>query len=96
MRLIDKDALLDTLHMFYDCMMRGPGEVDYKAMYKQILQDIENEPEMMKVRNMKTYEIEVYSEDDVFDQEEIIPNCTVQIWSNSKTGNVSIGWWRNE
>ena len=31
-----------------------------------------------------------------FDQEEIIENCTVQILTNSKTGEVSVGWWRNE
>lgn len=27
-----------------------------------------------------------------YDQEEIHHNCTVHIWSNSKTGAVSIGW----
>ena len=32
----------------------------------------------------------------LFDKEEIIENCTVQIWSNSHTGETSVGWWRNE
>ena len=32
----------------------------------------------------------------IFDQEEIIENCTVQILTNSVTGQVSIGWWRNK
>lgn len=31
-----------------------------------------------------------------YDQEEIIPNCTVQILKNTYTGEVSVGWWRNE
>lgn len=31
----------------------------------------------------------------IFDEEEIYPNCTVQIWRNSVTGDVSIGWWKN-
>lgn len=31
----------------------------------------------------------------VFDEEEIHENCTVQIWRNSVTGEVSIGWWEN-
>jgi hypothetical protein len=31
-----------------------------------------------------------------YDEEEIHRNCTVQIWRNSKTGEVSIGWWENE
>ena len=29
-----------------------------------------------------------------YDEEEIIPNCTVQILKNTKTGDESIGWWR--
>ena len=29
----------------------------------------------------------------VFDEVEIIEGCTVQILKNSKTGEVSIGWW---
>ena len=31
--------------------------------------------------------------DGVFDVEEIYEGCTVQILRNSKTGEVSIGWW---
>ena len=31
-----------------------------------------------------------------FDQEEIIPNCTVQILTNSVTGQQSVGWRRND
>lgn len=32
----------------------------------------------------------------IYDQEEIHENCTVQILSNSVTGEVSVGWWPNE
>ena len=32
----------------------------------------------------------------IYDQEEIYPNCTVQIWKNSVTGECSVGWWKNE
>ena len=35
-------------------------------------------------------------ETNIFDQEEIHPNCTVQILRNSVTGEVSVGWWENE
>lgn len=31
----------------------------------------------------------------LFDQEEIHTNCTVQVWRNSKTGEESVGWWEN-
>lgn len=32
----------------------------------------------------------------LFDEEEIHPNCTVQILRNSVTGDVSVGWWDND
>jgi len=35
-------------------------------------------------------------ETNVFDEEELHTNCTVQIWRNSQTGEESIGWWPNE
>ena len=31
-----------------------------------------------------------------FDREEIYKNCTVQVLTNSATGDVSVGWWRND
>lgn len=35
-------------------------------------------------------------ETNIYDEEEIHENCTVQIWRNSQTGEESIGWWENE
>jgi hypothetical protein len=32
----------------------------------------------------------------IYDKETIIQNCTVQILENTVTGEVSVGWWRNE
>lgn len=32
----------------------------------------------------------------IFDQCEVYPNCTVQVLTNSITGEISIGWWINE
>lgn len=34
-------------------------------------------------------------ETNIFDIEEIYPNCTVQVLRNSVTGEVSVGWWKN-
>lgn len=31
----------------------------------------------------------------LYDEEEIYPNCTVQVLRNSVTGEVSVGWWPN-
>ena len=35
-------------------------------------------------------------ETNIFDQVEEYPNCTVQVLTNSVTGEVSVGWWPNE
>lgn len=32
---------------------------------------------------------------DIYDKEEIHENCTVQVLTNSVTGDVSIGWWQD-
>ena len=32
----------------------------------------------------------------IYDEEEIYHNCTVQVWKHSKTGEVSIGWWKED
>lgn len=32
----------------------------------------------------------------VFDECEVHENCTVEIWKNSVTGEISIGWRENE
>ena len=29
-----------------------------------------------------------------YDKEEIHENCTVQVLTNTKTGDVSVGWWK--
>ena len=31
-----------------------------------------------------------------YDQEETFPDCTVQVLTNSATGETSVGWWKNE
>ena len=39
---------------------------------------------------------EIPTETNIYDEEEIHENCTVQILRNSVTGEESIGWWENE
>lgn len=31
-----------------------------------------------------------------YDKVETFPNCTVQVLTNTATGEVNIGWWKNE
>lgn len=35
-------------------------------------------------------------ETNIYDQEEIHHNCTVQVLKNSLTGEVSVGWWEEK
>lgn len=42
--------------------------------------------------NQTNYQVET----NIFDKEEIFPNCTVQVLTNTVTGEVSIGWWEND
>lgn len=37
-----------------------------------------------------------YKETAVYDQEETVEGCTVQILTNSVTGEHSVGWWRGK
>ena len=30
-----------------------------------------------------------------YDKEETYPNCTVQVLTNTATGETSVGWWEN-
>ena len=41
------------------------------------------------VVNIENMEINIY------DEEEVYPDCTVQVLKNSVTGKVSVGWWKN-
>lgn len=34
-------------------------------------------------------------ESSIYDQEEVIEGCTVQILTNTETGDVSVGWWKS-
>ena len=48
------------------------------------------------VGNEKTDSTIVKVETCFYDKEEIFENCTVQVLTNTATGEVSIGWWKNE
>lgn len=32
----------------------------------------------------------------IYDKEEVFPDCTVQVLTNTVTGETSVGWWRND
>ena len=49
------------------------------------------ESEKMKPEHMPNCKVDL----NMFDEEEIHPNCTVQVLRNSMTGEYSVGWWDN-
>lgn len=55
----------------------------YRIVYEKIIEDAPAAESCVSVST------------NLYDQEEIHKNCTVQIWSNSVTGESSIGWWEN-
>lgn len=48
------------------------------------------------LRKLARYEDEEKIQVNIFDKEEIYPNCTVQVLTNTITGDVSVGWWEND
>lgn len=51
--------------------------------------------EVIEAWNRRTPEI-VNVETSFYDKEEIHENCKVQVLTNTKTGEVSVGWWKND
>lgn len=58
------------------------------AILSKLIKDIEQK-NVENVMNIENMEINVY------DEEEIYPDCTVQVLKNSVTGKISVGWWKN-
>lgn len=54
----------------------------------------ENRDEAIALWNRRTPEI-VKVETNFYDKEETFPDCTVQVLTNTVTGETSVGWWQN-
>lgn len=54
--------------------------------------DLEPQKDVNKAESESLVDVQI----GVYDLEEIHPDCTVQIWKNRTTGEVSIGWWENK
>ena len=58
-------------------------------------------PELMQEALRKLAELEDAEEQPevhtiLYDKEELYENCTVQVLTNTVTGDVSVGWWEND
>lgn len=54
-----------------------------------------SKPDFVKLCK-ETTEPKISVETALYNKETIFPNCTVQIWENTATGEISVGWWRND
>ncbi len=61
-----------------------------------IYPDKETEEEAIEAWNKRAETLEERAEMNIYDKETRIENCTVQILTNSITGETSIGWWEND
>ena len=75
--------LLDSIKAKREILRQQNSSERYVALLNEIIG---------KVSDM----IEAAVECNLYDMEETYPNCTVQILRNSVTGDVSVGWVRNE
>ena len=86
MRLIDAEELKQLY-----APMRGSSNVEMRSL-ADFFDGL--------IDRVKTYNTAVETEREkidlnIYDEEEIHENCTVQILTNTKTGAVSVGWWEN-
>lgn len=86
MRIIDADELVNFLTEIYLDREWSDREVHFslRDMINNIDEVVKNQKVILGISTA------------LYDQEEIHKNCTVQVLSNSVTGETSVGWWENE
>ena len=74
----------------------------YRVVFEKILSDAPAEEDRYwqgyndGYENGKLDAEAVRVKTNMYDQEEVHNNCTVQVLTNSVTGEVSVGWWDND
>ena len=48
-----------------------------------------------RTKKMPTNTTSEYEVNNIYDECEVHYNCVVEIWRNTKTGKISIGWYEN-
>ena len=88
--LIKKSSVVDMLYnyayMAETYMRKGLVKATVIQTLRKIISDVEK---------MNEFE-QVQVETNMFDKEEIYRDCTVQVLTNTVTGEVSVGWWKND
>ena len=87
-RLIDLDELL-KFPIRIDHYDKEHGNEHFVYGIETVLEYAENLPIIDSAQVVKV-------ETNIYDKEEIYPDCTVQVLTNTATGDVSVGWWKND
>lgn len=89
--LVDRKAILDILENWVRtvkrCMYAGLMKATILDTLGHVIEDIQ------AMKNINPEQVRV--ECNIYDQEHIYRDCTVQILENTKTGEISVGWWQN-
>ena len=93
MRLIDGELFL--LRMTKAYMVKGWEMSEPHFSLQDLITNINNE-HAVRLEELLDNDMHEHVEINVFDEEEIHENCTVQVLRNSVTGVCSVGWWENE
>lgn len=82
-------------HWFTDYMIEHGWEYINETVRNELRDDCAEDPKPLHQQLIRQEDVFSISTT-IFDEEEIIPHCTVQVWKNSVTGEVDIGWWRED
>ena len=89
----DKDVVIQELRAEIRSM-RDSWEADQQERVRitELLEQAKRYPWYAELKALVTDMMQVSG---FYDTQEIYPDCTVQVWRNSRTGAVSVGWWQN-
>lgn len=90
--LVDRKAILDIMESWMRTVKRSMYAGLMKATILDTLGHVVEDIKAMKNINPEQVRVEC----NIYDQEHIYRDCTVQILENTRTGEISVGWWKND
>ena len=89
-------TFVELVNSIISQIRRMPIDKHYKIQLVAMLSALQTRYELDVSKTQNPSETFQSVDLSLYDVEEIHENCTVQVWRNSVTGEVSVGWWENE
>lgn len=86
------EQILKNMNKIEDILIHSFGDYPYTEEEQVLLTSLDKAVEVLRKQSETKSQIET----NIYDIEEIHTNCTVQILTNSITGETSVGWWKND